>query len=90
LCLKSEKERKINFILSLPLAGLCELLGGLLGYLATVTGVRQPYWEQAAGLGDLPMAQMRRRPFMADLSILDQVRHFLIRVYRRRCVELGG
>jgi hypothetical protein len=56
-----------------PLAGLCELLGAMLGYLATVTGARQPYWEQAAGLGDMPMAQMRRRPFMEDLSILDQV-----------------
>jgi hypothetical protein len=45
----------------------------MLGYLAIVTGVRRPYWEEAAGLGNLPMAQMRRRPFMEDLSILDQV-----------------
>jgi hypothetical protein len=59
------------------MAGLCELLGGLLGYLATVTGVRQPYWEQAAGLGDMQMAQMRRRPFFADMSILDQVYVYL-------------
>jgi hypothetical protein len=61
-----------------------------LAYLANVTGIRQPYWEQAAGLGDMPMAQMRRRPFMADLSIMDQVRHFLIRAYRIRCIGLGG
>jgi hypothetical protein len=71
---------------------LCELLGGLLGYLATVTGVRQPYWEQAAGLGDMQMAQMRRRPFMADMSIMDQVRQSLvwIKEYRILCIELGG
>jgi hypothetical protein len=61
------------YIIRLPLAGLCEFLGAILGYLATVTGIRRPYWEQAAGLGDMPMAPMRRRPFMEDLSILDQV-----------------
>jgi hypothetical protein len=68
---------KSIFILSLSMVGLCELLGGLLGYLATVTGVRQPYWEQAAGLGVMQMAQMRRRPFFADMSILDQVYVYL-------------
>jgi hypothetical protein len=66
------------FKFRLPLAGLCELLGAMLGYLATVTGVRRPYWEEAAGLGNLPIAQMRKRPFMEDLSILDQVCHAYI------------
>jgi hypothetical protein len=54
------------------------MLGALLCYLATVTGVRRPYWEEAAGLGNLPMAPMRRRPFMEDLSILDQVKFVVI------------
>jgi hypothetical protein len=63
----------MSCLIRLPLAGLCELLGALLGHLAAVTGIRRPYWEQAAGLGDMPMTQMRRRPFMADMSILDQV-----------------
>jgi hypothetical protein len=63
----------IFYFIRLPLVELCELLGALLGYLATVTGIRRPYWEQPAGLGDMPMAQMGRRPFMADLSVLDQV-----------------
>ena len=61
------------FKFSQPLLGLCELLGAILGHVALMTGLRQPYWEQAAGQGNMPMAQMRRRPFMADLSVLDQV-----------------